>query len=83
MRKRHHVSLKFHTGYTLVLAIIFVAVIIFKPDIALAGSMVFLILYIVGNGIIHSRKNVLSRDTIVEYCIVSAIALVVLIGAIL
>lgn len=80
MRKKHHASLKLHTIYTLVLAVTFGVVLYFTQDLTLGISMVFLLFYVVGNGIIHARKNVLHRDTLLEYILVSAIVLALIIG---
>ena len=81
--KKHHVrSLKFHTLYTIALSLLFLGVILLAPEITLFAAVVFLLLYVGGNGIIHSRKNELSRDSLVEYIIVSLVALVVLVGVI-
>lgn len=75
-------SLKIHTIFSLVLAIILLVVLIVAPSISLFAAMLFVVLYVSGNGIIHSKKNELSRDTIVEYILVSAIVIVVVIGAV-
>jgi len=82
MKKVHYKSLKFNTIYSLILAIIFLIVIIAIPDIMLGVSMAFLILYVTGNGLIHARNNELERDTIVEYFVISFIALIILIETI-
>lgn len=80
MKKIHHPSLRLHAIYSIVLSVVFLAILIFVRDIALGVSMLFLVLYVVGNGIIHTRKNELKRDTLLEYVLVSAIVLVVLLG---
>jgi len=82
MKKIHYKSLKFHAIYSFILATIFLAVIVFTPDISLGIAMVFLVLYIAGNGLIHARNNKLERDTLMEYIIVSIIVFVIIIGAI-
>lgn len=83
MKKRHIPSLKFHTLYTIGLSVIFLGIILLAPEITLFAAVVFLLLYVGGNGIIHSKKNELSRDSLVEYIIVSLVALVVLLGVVL
>ena len=80
MRKQHHISLKIHTIYTLVLSLVFAALLFVTRDLTLGVVMVFLLLYIAGNGIIHAHKNVLHRDTLIEYVVVAIIALVLLFG---
>lgn len=80
MKKFHHASLKLHVIYSVFLSVIFLAILLFVRDIALGASMFFLVLYVVGNGIIHTKKNELKRDTLLEYVLVSAIVLVVLLG---
>jgi len=80
MRKKHHASLKLHTIYTIALALTFGMVLYFAQDVTLGISMMFLLFYIAGNGIIHARKNVLHRDTLLEYILVSAIVLALIIG---
>jgi len=82
MKKNHYKSLKFNTIYSFILAIIFLIIIITTPDILLGVTMVFLILYVAGNGLIHARHNKLDRDTLVEYIVISVIALFVLIDTI-
>ena len=54
---------------------------IIEPQFSLAVAMGFLLLYVAGNGIIHTRQNKLERDTLIEYVILSVIALVILIDA--
>ena len=83
MRKHHFLTLKFHTVYTLILAALFLTTIIIFPDVTLFLAALFLILYVAGNGIIHARKNQLTRDSIIEYGIVAVVALVVLLGALI
>ncbi len=80
MKKKHHTSLKFHTIYSLVSSVIFLIIILLARDLTLGLTMVFVTLYIVGNGIIHTTKNELERDTLVEYILVSIIILVMMIG---
>lgn len=82
MKKQHLPTLKFHTIYTIVLSLVFAGIIVFVPDITLFAAVFFLILYVAGNGIIHSRNNELRHDSLIEYIIVSLVALVVLFGAI-
>lgn len=83
MRKQQHRSLKLHTLFSIILAIVFVVVIAIVPEYSLFGAAGFLVMYVAGNGIIHYKKNRLSRDTLIEYVLVSLAALVVLIGALL
>ena len=83
MKKQHHSSLKLHTIYTLLLIAVFGVLLLFVRDMTLGVAMLFLALYISGNGIIHARKNVLHRDTLLEYLLVGIITLVLLIGFIL
>lgn len=83
MRQAHHSSLKFHTIYSVSLAVVFIVAMLFLRDIALGLTMLFLLLYVAGNGIIHSRHNKITRDTILEYILVSLVALVLLLGIIL
>lgn len=78
MRRHHHKTLKFHLIYTIVISLICVVIVALKPDIYLAVSAGLLILYVGGNGIIHTRKNELSRDSLLEYVFVAVIALVLL-----
>lgn len=83
MKKIHFPTLKFHTIYTIILSVVFLGIILLAPEITLFAAIVFLLLYIGGNGIIHTRKNELTRDSLVEYIIVSLVVLVVLLGVIL
>jgi hypothetical protein len=80
MKKKHHSSLKFHTIYSIVVSIIFLVIILLIRDITLGLTMTFLVLYIVGNGIIHAKKNELNHDVLLEYIIVSIIVLVIAIS---
>jgi len=82
MKKKHIASLKFHTLYSIILAVVFVLVVIFVRNIVFAAAAGFLLLYIIGNGIIHTKKNELTRDTLLEYILISAIVLVVIVGLI-
>lgn len=83
MKKRHVPTLKFHTVYTIILATALLATLIFFPDVSLFATILFLVAYVAGNGIIHSRKNELSRDSIIEYLVVALVGVVVVLGAIL
>jgi len=83
MKKHHTHKLRFHTIFSVALVLVFLIVLFFVRDISLAIAMLFLAVYIAGNGIIHAKYNELKRDTIVEYVIVSGIVIVVLIGALL
>lgn len=80
MKKKHHSSLKFHSVYSIILSIIFLIIIFLERDLTLGLTMVFVTLYVVGNGIIHTTKNELQRDTLIEYILVSIIILVMMIG---
>lgn len=82
MKKIHLPSLKIHTIFSLVLAIVLLVVLVFVPSISLFAVAMFVVLYVSGNGIIHSKKNELKRDTLVEYVLVSIIVIVVVIGAV-
>lgn len=83
MKKQHYQRLKFHTIFSVSISLLFLVILFIYRDITLAIAMVFLAAYIIGNGIIHVRHNELKRDTILEYIIVSAIVLVLLIGVFL
>lgn len=81
MKKQHHKTLKFHTIFTLILVLVCIVTVALKPDWILAVSCALLIAYVAGNGIIHSRKNELSRDSLFEYLIIAAIAGLIIVGA--
>lgn len=83
MKKAHYKSLKFHTFYSLILALVFLMVLFFEPDFSLGISMVFLVLYVGGNGLIHARNNKLDRDILIEYFLLSIIMLVIIVGAVI
>lgn len=74
-------SLKFHTIYSSILALIFLVILFFVRDVMLGIAMFFVMLYVAGNGMIHTNKNALTKDAIIEYIIVSAIVVVVIVGA--
>lgn len=76
MKKRHIQKLKFHTIFTIVITLLFIIVCMIVRDISLAIAMLFLGVYITGNGIIHVRHNELSRDTLIEYILIGLIAAV-------
>ena len=82
MKKRHIRKLKFHTIFTVIITVVFLVVLFFVRDISFAVAMLFLGVYIAGNGIIHMRNNELSRDAIIEYILVGAIAAVVLVSSV-
>jgi hypothetical protein len=83
MKKIHLQSLKLHTIFNVIVWMLYLAVILICTDATLVVSVVFLLIYITGNGLIHSRKNQLSRDTLVEYVILSLIALIILADALI
>jgi len=83
MKKAHYKALKFHTIYSLVLASLFVIIVLFRKDMTLSLALLFLVLYIAGNGMIHNRNNTLSKDAIIEYILVSLVVLVIIIEALL
>lgn len=83
MRKVHHNSLKIHTVFNIIIWTLYSLILVFNSNATLIISVIFLLIYITGNGLIHSKKNQLSRDTLVEYIILSAIALVILVNALI
>jgi len=83
MKQSHKKSLKFHTLFSIFLAITCGVILAIHPSWLLAVSCALLVTYVAGNGIIHSRKNQLSRDSLVEYCLVAFIACLIIIGALL
>lgn len=83
MKKAHIPTLKIHTIFNLVIGVLYLAIIACYPSITLAMSTFFLLLYVAGNGLIHSKKNQLNRDTLLEYIILSVVALIILANAII
>lgn len=83
MKKIHHRSLKFHTIFSVVLAAVFVVTMLIVRDLVLGIVLAFLLAYIIGNGIIHGKKNELNRDALLEYGIVSLIVIALLLGVFL
>ncbi|MDB5160450.1 MAG: hypothetical protein JWO99_713 [Candidatus Saccharibacteria bacterium] len=81
MRKQHVGKLKLHTIFTIVITGLFLIVLAFVRDISLAVAMLFLAVYIAGNGIIHIRHNELARDTIIEYILIGIIATVLFVSS--
>jgi hypothetical protein len=80
MKKIHAPSFKFHTIYSVILAVILLITIVMVRDITLSIVTFVLLAYVIGNGIIHGRKNELNRDSILEYILVSTIVIVVFLG---
>lgn len=80
MKKQHRSSLKFNAIYSLILSVVFLLIILFAPEMTLGVAMVFLVLYIIGNGIVHTKNNELTRDTLFEYMIVAIIVFVIILG---
>lgn len=74
---------KFHIIFSIVLIVICLTVLVLKPSWLLAVSCAALVAYVAGSGIRRSRRQKLSRDSIIEYCIVAVIALVIIFGAVL
>lgn len=83
MKPTHQTTLKFHTIYSAILAAIFVVLMLVFRDFALGIALLFLLLYVSGNGIMHVKNNKLTRDTIIEYVLVSLVVLVILIDVLL
>lgn len=81
MRKHHVPTLKFHTIYSLFISSVFIMVIAVFPDITLAAAIIFFVSYIAGNGLIHSKKNTLHKDSVIEYLLVAIAVFVVVVGA--
>lgn len=81
MRKHHLPTLKFHTVYSIAISLVFIFVIALFPDITLAASIVFFVGYVAGNGIIHTKKNTLHKDSVIEYLLVAIAVFVVVVGA--
>lgn len=80
MKKQHHAKLKLHAIFSVIIAVILLGVLVFAPNISFGAAIVLLLAYVAGNGIIHTRHNILSRDTILEYILVSVVVLTVLAG---
>lgn len=81
MKKRHINKLKFHTIFTVIITAVFLAVLFIVRDISFAVAMLFLAVYIAGNGIIHIRHNELARDTVIEYILIGVIAAVLFVSS--
>ena len=81
MRKVHHTSLKIHTIFNVAIWSLYLLIVAMNIDMTLIISTIFLLVYVTGNGIIHSKKNQLGRDTLIEYIILAAIALIILANA--
>lgn len=81
MKPKHFRAMKFNTIYSVSLAIVSVALLLLFPDISLIIACAFLVLYVAGNGVIHWHHDTLSRDAIVEYIILSLVAVVLVVGA--
>jgi len=81
MKKRHVSKLKFHTIFSVVIAVMFLTILLVVRDVSLGIAMVFLGVYIAGNGIIHVRHTELTRDAVIEYILVGGIALVLVAGS--
>lgn len=80
MKKQHFRKLKFHTIFSVILSAIFLIVLLFVRDISFGVAAGFLSAYVIGNGIIHIKHNELSRDTVLEYVIISIITLIIIAG---
>lgn len=74
-------QVRFHTWFTVCLALISLALIFFVPNISLFVALIFLILYVAGNGLIHVQNKTFTRDIIIEYALVAAVVLIVVVGA--
>lgn len=82
MRKKHFRSLKFHSLYSILLALVCIATLIMFPSISLAIASTFLVLYVSGNGIIHAKNGTLNRDAVIEYVLLSIVAIILVVGAV-
>ena len=80
MRHHHHKTLKWHTVFTTLLSIAAVVLIFVLPNAALVIGVGFLVAYILGNGLIHYKKGTAHRDTYIEYAVLAAVAIVLLLG---
>ena len=83
MKQSHHLTMKFHTIYSIVLAFIFVVMILVFKSIALSLALVLLFSYVAGNGLLHVKNNQLTRDIVIEYSLVSLVVFVILIDVLL
>ncbi|HPF30866.1 MAG TPA: hypothetical protein PLO25_00950 [Candidatus Saccharibacteria bacterium] len=80
MKKEHHKTLRIHTIYNILISVALVIVIIFVRDVSLLAVTIFLLFYVTGNGIIHTKRNRLTHDTLVEYIVLAGIVLLLLIN---
>ena len=83
MRKQHRKALKLHTIFTIVLVLVSLVIIALAPDLLLIVSIGALVTYVAGNGLIHVKKNQLTRDIVLEYCIIGAMMLIVVVSALI
>lgn len=83
MKKLHHKSLKLHTIFSAVIAVALLATLGIARDASFAVVAIIALVYITGNGIIHAKYNVLTRDTVIEYVLVAVIVIVLLVGSFL
>ncbi|MDN5275845.1 MAG: hypothetical protein JWN33_494 [Candidatus Saccharibacteria bacterium] len=82
MKKIHFKSLKLHTIFSLIIAVLFTVAFFIAQDAILWIALVTLAVYILGNAIIHAKHNELRRDTMIEYSVIAVAVLIIVVAAI-
>lgn len=83
MKQAHYTTLKLHAMFSIGLAAVFVFLMLIKRDLAFSLTLLFMFLYVSGNGIIHTKNNQLSKDTLIEYVLVALVILILVIDVLL
>lgn len=81
MKIAHRKTLWIHTFFSVVVCLLLSVVLMIRRDISTVVLIVAIGIYILVNALIHLMRDDFRQDTLVEYVLVGAAIVIVLIGA--
>ena len=81
MKAAERASLWQHTLFSALLCLTMIGLVLVRRDWSTLFIVGFVLLYVVGNTLLHVRRHDFRRETMYEYVIIGAAVLIVLISA--
>ena len=78
----HRKTLWIHTTFSLLILVLLGLLIAFNQNIPVGLLALAIGVYVVGNAVIHIKRDAFREDTVLEYFFMRAVVLIVLISAV-
>lgn len=82
MKIMHRKTLWIHTTFSLLILVLLGLLIAFNQNIPVGLLSLAIGIYVVGNAVIHIKRDDFREDTVLEYFLMGAAVLIVLISAV-